>query len=240
MTNTTDKAQNTTPKNSIDEEKEKVKYIKSITEKGYSPEAAEDLWENRCKREAILKDPNLSDEERKKAIKETRENDKKIMIEDQKQYQKLKYAMHLFEKTNAMVNAILNAKTEEEKQQKNSEYDKFVEENKEWAKDNKEIMHLAREEIKRKKSSPPPSKENQQEQAQDKGQEKQSNAPTDNNAKTLKLPTDEIRQKINAHKEKTKASKTKAKKVMLTPNTQGDNQAPIASLYEARQRRLRA
>ena len=99
-------------------EKKMIKFINSVVEKGYSPETAETLWESRCQREVIRNDPNLSDEERKEAIKKTRENDLKTMKEDQKEGQKIKYAFRLYKKTEKMLKAILNAKTDEERQEK--------------------------------------------------------------------------------------------------------------------------
>ena len=213
---TTEPAKNT-PQAS--EAKRMLKFINSIVEKGYSPETAETLWENRCQREAILNDPNLSDEEKRKAIRETRQNDLEVMQEDQKEGQKIKYAFRLYNKTQKMVEAILNAKTDEERQQKTEEYDKFVEENKEWAKDNKEIMRLVREEIKKKQNPTPPTKENK-----------------------IEAKKDTTRQKIEANKEKTISSKRKKKTVKLTPthNNMDENKTPIISLYDFKNKKLRA
>lgn len=200
-------------------EKKMIKFINSVVEKGYSPETAEILWESRCQREAIRNDPNLSDEERKEAIKKTRENDLKTMKEDQKEGQKIKYAFRLYKKTEKMLKAILNAKTDEERQEKEAVYDKFVEENKEWAKDNKEIMRLVREEIKKKQNPTPPTKENK-----------------------IEAKKDTTRQKIEANKEKTISSKRKKKTVKLTPthNNMDENKTPIISLHDIKNKKLRA
>ena len=200
-------------------EKKMIKFINSVVEKGYSPETAESLWESRCQREAIQNDPNLSDEERKEAIKKTRENDLKTIKEDQKEGQKIKYAFRLYKKTEKMLKAILNAKTDEERQEKEAVYDKFVEENKEWAKDNKEIMGLVREEIKKKQNPTPPTKENK-----------------------IEAKKDTTRQKIEANKEKTISSKRKKKTVKLTPtyNNMDENKTPIISLHDIKNKKLRA
>ena len=200
-------------------EKKMIKFINSVVEKGYSPETAESLWESRCQREAIRNDPNLSDKERKEAIKKTRENDLKTMKEDQKEGQKIKYAFRLYKKTEKMLKAILNAKTDEERQEKEAVYDKFVEENKEWAKDNKEIMRLVREEIKKKQNPTPPTKENK-----------------------IEAKKDTTRQKIETNKEKTISSKRKKKTVKLTPtyNNMDENKTPIISLHDIKKQKLRA
>lgn len=235
--NTTEPTENT-PQDT--EEKRMLKFINSIVEKGYSPETAETLWENRCQREAILNDPNLSDEEKRKAIRETRQNDLEVMLEDQKEGQKIKYAFRLYNKTQKMVEAIQNAKTKEEKQQKTEEYDKFVEENKEWAKDNKEIMRIVREDIRNKKTPPGDNSHNiKKDNTKD---DKKFSMPDQTQTKTIELSKDTTRKKIEANKEKTISSKRKKKTVKLTPthNNIDENKTPIISLYNIKNKKLRA